>query len=254
VTTKREAIKQEIAELVKEGRELLTDEQRFWASLETDAKTRPKYRFGDRYHPWYSRALPLVRELQPDRAEEFELYFRDPRRKQMVLSTYTIQDHIAGLTIPLRHEQPSWARQAMMKFGSQISIVEAIKQRIDGLLGDIQGVVEAELLDNELDAAGELLGAKHLRAAGAVAGVALERHLKAVARDRGLKGTGKSATLAKVNDALKGDGVYGTPEWRRIQHLADIRNYCAHHKDRDPTKDEVDELIRGTDRVIKTIF
>lgn len=48
--------------------------------------------------------------------------------------------------------------------------------------------------------------------------------------------------------------VYDIVNWRFIQHLGDIRNLCDHNKDREPTKEEVEELINGTEKVIKTIF
>ena len=61
------------------------------------------------------------------------------------------------------------------------------------------------------------------------------------------------SSIADFNDAFK-DNVYDTVEWRRIQRLGDIRNLCDHNKDREPTKEELDELIGGTERAIKTIF
>ena len=48
--------------------------------------------------------------------------------------------------------------------------------------------------------------------------------------------------------------IYDTINWRFIQHLWDIRNLCDHKKQRDPSNDEIEELINGTDKVIKTIF
>ena len=39
-----------------------------------------------------------------------------------------------------------------------------------------------------------------------------------------------------------------------IQRLADIRNLCTHPKDREPTKEEVDELISEAERITKTIL
>jgi len=53
---------------------------------------------------------------------------------------------------------------------------------------------------------------------------------------------------------LKNGSVIDTPMWRFIQHLGDIRNLCDHNKDRDPTKEEVEDLISGVQKVIKTLF
>jgi hypothetical protein len=44
------------------------------------------------------------------------------------------------------------------------------------------------------------------------------------------------------------------PTWRQIQRLGGIRNLCDHNKEREPTKDEVIELIGGVDKVSKTLF
>lgn len=113
--------------------------------------------------------------------------------------------------------------------------------------------MSAELQDEELKVASQLLEI-NLRAAGAVAGVVLEGHLQRVAVNHGITISKKNPTLGDLNDPLKNEGVYDIVPWRKIQHLADIRNYCDHKKDREPTVDEVKDLIDGTDYVIKTIF
>jgi hypothetical protein len=41
--------------------------------------------------------------------------------------------------------------------------------------------------------------------------------------------------------------------WRKIQGLADLRNLCGHAKEREPTKDDVGELIDGTERLLKSL-
>ena len=40
----------------------------------------------------------------------------------------------------------------------------------------------------------------------------------------------------------------------RYNDQAILEIYCAHAKEREPTKDEVLELIIGVEKVIKTIF
>ena len=34
----------------------------------------------------------------------------------------------------------------------------------------------------------------------------------------------------------------------------DIRNLCDHHKDREPTQQEVEDLIKGVEKITKTLF
>jgi hypothetical protein len=64
----------------------------------------------------------------------------------------------------------------------------------------------------------------------------------------------KSATISDFNDALKEGGVLDVPVWRGIQRLGDLRNLCGHNRDREPTSDEVRELIDGVEKTSKTLF
>lgn len=63
----------------------------------------------------------------------------------------------------------------------------------------------------------------------------------------------KKPTLSDFYEALKAASIIDVPTWRQMQHLGDIRNLCAHDAHREPTKDEVDNMIRDVARLIKTI-
>ncbi|MCJ7812556.1 hypothetical protein MUP95_04455, partial [bacterium] len=111
----------------------------------------------------------------------------------------------------------------------------------------------AELQDSELNAAVQLKKISK-RAAGALAGVVLERHLQRIAENHKIVIRKKSPTISDLNDPLKQEGVYDVPTWRKIQLLADIRNLCSHQKESEPTDEQVDELISGVNSVIKSVF
>jgi hypothetical protein len=128
------------------------------------------------------------------------------------------------------------------------------RSRLDSILADIEGSLEATLLDDELAAASELLRTKHVRSAGVIAGVVLERHLKTVADGHEVKLGRRKAQIGNLNDALKEARVFDNPRWREIQRLGDIRNLCAHDGEREPKPEEVRELIESTERIIKTVF
>jgi len=121
-------------------------------------------------------------------------------------------------------------------------------------LVDIRQLVQADLFDSELEVAGELARQKFVRAAGAVAGVVLERHLGQVCDNHGIKVRKKAPGIADLNNALKEGGVVDVPQWRFIQHLADIRNLRGHDKKVEPTADQVNDLIAGVTKVMKTLF
>ena len=91
------------------------------------------------------------------------------------------------------------------------------------------------------------------RAAGSIAGVVLEKHLRDVCGNHNLKASKKKPTMVDYQDLLKNNNIIDTPTWRHLQFLADIRNKCAHPGE-EPTKDEVLSLINGTKKAIKTLF
>jgi len=148
---------------------------------------------------------------------------------------------MAGISWPISH-----VRQ-------QLAILRSVEQRFESSLFDIRQLVQADLFDSELEAAKELAKKKFTRAAGAIAGVVLERHLKQVCENHAIK-LGKAPTLSILNDLLKERGVTDVPQWRFLQLLGDIRNLCDHSKDAEPTSEQVTDLISGTEKIIKTLF
>ena len=187
-----------------------------------------------------------MKQLIPERLDEFTRLYYDKDVTYTIAgylrggySAYTVQDALLG---------------ARNRFVQQYLILESAQSRLDDILSNIYGLIQADILDNELDAATELWRAGHIRSAGTIAGVVLERHLAKVCSSRNLTTRKKKPTLADWNDILKDGNVYDIPTWRGIQRFVDIRNLCTHPKDRDPTKEEVDELIRGVEHITKTIF
>ncbi len=259
-------LKQDIQELTDKGFDLLTKEaavklrtgrerSKKAQSAPDDAVDPNETAFKMGYQGWYTRALPLVRQLLPDRYDDFRTYYRIEKRKDIDLETYTISDYLLGISISRAGAQMFSPFGAMLeKFVQQINIVKSALDRLDSALSDIRGLVEAELYDSELAVARDLLKKGHLRASGAVAGVTLEGHLRRVSSNHNIKLAKKDPTIADFNEALKADGTLDIPNWRNIQRLADLRNLCVHVKERDPTRDEVDELIRGADKVLKSVF
>jgi hypothetical protein len=113
--------------------------------------------------------------------------------------------------------------------------------------------VQADLFDSEIDVARELSKNKFLRATGAIAGVVLEKHLHQVCDDHSIAITKKNPGISDLNELLKANTVIEIPQWRHISLLADIRNLFDHNKKIEPTTDQVEDLISGTDKILKTI-
>ncbi len=213
------------------------------------------HEFAILYQRWYSRALQLVSFLGPDSLDEFVSYYLpDSKRKEIDPVTYTIKDLIGGISIS-RLGEPVFDHfnTGVLKVLEQHMVFSSLEPRLESTLLDIEGHLRAEIQDDELDVAESLIKI-NLRAAGSLAGVVLESHSQRVLASHRIKTKKTRPSLSDLNDLLKDSKVYDTVQWRKIQHLTDIRNYCSHKKEREPTKEEVQELVAGVRGVIKTIF
>lgn len=226
-------LEEAIKELEKQKEELL---ERFdWRDLDHEdvlMETRTLYQ------KWYSAARVIISKNQPDRLKEFDrIYFFGVRSIKYILE----------------ESYPSVLKGELKKnLSIQFGILAAVPTHLKFSAYDIELTAYSILMDDEIDAARYLLKNGFLRAAGALAGVTLERHLKNLLRKHAppIKYS-KTANLSKLNDLCK-DQIYDTVVWRKVQHLTDLRNLCDHDKEREPTKDEVTELIDGVSAFLKT--
>lgn len=145
-------------------------------------------------------------------------------------------------------------KSAISKFEQQITIVDSVLAVLDSNLNNIQQLVQADIFDSEIDTAKELLKKGFVRAAGAICGVVLEKHFSTVIDNHSLSLSKKNPSISDYNELLKNQNIIDIPTWRHIQLLGDIRNLCDHDKKQEPTKDQVQTLIEGTDKIIKTVF
>lgn len=243
-----------VDEIKKELSDLLSEVD---SLVQLAADTEDLMKFGMEYQAWYSRAIKLVESLATERLEEFISYYRiDPKRKATQYTNYVIQDYIKAVAARTNHyDEPLWDinNTVQIRVMNQCHILKSLSSRIDTVLQDVTGHLFSELQDKELEAAQSLIKISP-RAAGALAGVVLERHLQRVFVNHGLTSRKKNLTISDLNDPLKQKGIYGIPVWRKIQLLADIRNMCSHQKDEEPSKDQVNELIDGVNSIVKTVF
>jgi hypothetical protein len=220
-------------------------------------KTVPS--FQEAYQPWYSEAKVLVKQLLPDRLSDFVGHYEKPKaRKNITFESYSIEDCLLGLNVTRDRgfgaEKVVGPDAAIPRFRQQLAIVESVRARFESSLFDIRQLVQADLFDSELDAAEELAKNKFTRAAGALAGVVLERHLAQVCGNHGIKVAKKAPVISDLNNALKEANVIDVAEWRFVQHLADIRNLCDHNRHTEPTAEQVKDLIAGVMKITKNLF
>jgi len=259
-------LKSNLKKYEKELEKLILDSQLLYFSLliennVVDKETKEKLKkeinppkFKDKYEEWYTLSMQLIKQILPDRYEDFISQYKKEKRKTIDVSTYTISDYLIGLVINYGVNKIVDPSAAIPKFEIQKSILESVKQRFHSSLYDITHLLQADLFDDELESAKELLKKGFIRAAGALSGVVLEKHLKQVCNDHKIIIRKKNPSISDYNDNLKKEEIIDISTWRQIQLLADLRNLCDHDKNREPTKEEIEDLINGVNKIIKTVF
>lgn len=207
------------------------------------------------YERWYSKAIAVVRQLVPDRLEDFVGCYKQPEkgRKGDIASAFRISEALKGKVVKQYGTIVADLGSCYSYFDAQCSILMSANDRIESSLYEIKQILQADLFDSEISAAGGLNEKGFARAAGAMAGVVLEKHLSTIAQMHGLTVKKKNPGINDFNQMLKDESILDVPTWRFIQRLGDIRNMCDHAKGPDPTKEIVGELIAGVDKVLKTV-
>jgi hypothetical protein len=257
--------KADLAKLIGLGSEMLLDldyrHRRETNSITKDEEADTKRIHGSfekNYQRWYTEACAVIKQLLTDRLTEFKLlYHGDGKRKQINVATYNIQDWLNGVQAGINNfgeKVFNGFAAVLMRFKTQFDILCVARSRFQSSLFNITQLARADIFDSELDAARELLSAGFLRPDGMVADVVLEKHLAEVCVNHDVKLSAQHRTISTLNDTLKNAQVLDVPRWRQVQRLGDLRNLCGHSKDREPTKDEVAELIDGTEKFTKTLF
>lgn len=241
-------IKSEIRNLYDEGHKILMD-------YVGDKENKKTIILGQKYQTWYTKSNIVVKEVLPNRHDEFIECYKCSKRKEISYSNFGMYDYLMGICIS-RGGTPLFDPKdaGLTKFLNQLNIINSIIENIDNVLFNIKSNIEFEILDDELASSKKLWKKGYLRSAGALCGVILEKHFSTILKNHNLKITKKDPCISDYNDLFKQENIYDVINWRFIQHLGDIRNLCDHSKDREPTKEEVEELINGTDKIIKTIF
>lgn len=239
-----EDFKKQLADLVK-------DEKKIADFL----KTLPDFK--SKYQAWYSESLAVIKIMLPDRLIDFIKFYEKPKgRKNIEYGNYVIEDYLQSLVVTT-----GWAKDrkvgpeaAINQFVQQLNILKSVTRKFESSLFDIKQLVQADLFYSELEAAEELNKKGFTRGAGAIAGVVLEKHLTQVCENHNILITKKHPGISDFNDLLKAAGVIDVPLWRSNQYLSDLRNLCDHDKKTEPTKDQINDLISGVDKVTKTLF
>lgn len=236
-----EEIRHDIAALHREGEALLV----------AFAKGHRSVPFETEYQGWYTRSLPVVRQVAPDRYAEFRSYYEMDSRAQGHWShAYVIQHYIKGID-PFLSGEYDIRELAAKCFSNQLAIFASLLARLDYALLDMEVQIQVALQAAELESARALIKLD-ARAAGIIAGAVLESHLKRLVRRHRIKVFKQKPALQDLNDALKRRGIYAAEVWSQVGWLAQLRGHCV--AEPEPSAVQARDLIDGAGWLIQNVF
>lgn len=251
----KELLQKELEKLINEGKELYImfcyKAQRSFSFSEEEYKVIKKHNTKDfvlekRYNSFYTRTLVIISKILPDRIDEFKECYISSNNPNVYydISRYLLQVQCISL-------KPTYETYAIQQFERQLGFLEAAKDLLNTTIFNIENDIRYNVYIDELDSAEHLLNRGYTRAAGYVAGVVLENHLKTVCKSISTISLDGSETLSKYNILLKKE--IGDVLWGRIDAISRIRNLCDHAKDCDPTKKDVQFLINETREILQEV-
>lgn len=132
-------------------------------------------------------------------------------------------------------------------FESCRAIFQAAKEDYEGgYIFKLRGLIQAEVFDNMLEQATELLNAGYKDPACVVAGVALETTLKELCTRNSIP----HAKVDKMNADLCKAGIYNMAMQKQVTAWAERRNKAAHGDSSASSNVDVEEMISGVERLI----
>lgn len=240
-----------------------------FAAIEGDAAVRAKtnelrnIRVRSEYQLWYTEALAMIKLVLPSRLDDFSgLYEYPAKRSKLTKANFRIADAMRGHSATEKIKTivgddeivvANWATCCDLVL-TQCDILEAAAAALTTPLHKIQQGAQRNLLNSELLAAYELREKGFNRAAGAMAGVILKRHLASVIATHSVVLHKKNPGIYDYGQSLKEKGILDIPTLSFIQRFDDLYNRCFAVKDTEPKNEDIDEMFFGVDKIIKTLF
>lgn len=193
-----------------------------------------------KYQRFYSSARQFVKEYLPERESEFVENYQDDHYRGVLL-------YLQLNSTPHNNDRLSIIQGFEKKFEIQRSILLSVIDVAEVKELTLRKVISADLAKTEIEQAEALFDNGFHRAAGVIAGVALELHLKTLCDIKGIV-YGPKATIDPVATELYKAKILDVIELNKIKYLASIRNKCAHgdpvsEKDIKSLIDDVRKLV-----------
>jgi hypothetical protein len=236
-------------ETARKQLETLHQEGNVLAKAFADEEETESFEVG--YQRWYSRALPLMKQLALDRYLEFQsFYLVDPKYGWYNSGAYVIQDYFRDRE---SLDEDFDAEEATTRcFKNQLAILKSVSDRLVWGQMDTDDQAERGLQLAFLETARSLMNINE-RAAGAMAATVLEGYLKKLAAKHKLRLRKQTPSLREYIDALHTAKVLDIPVHSQAIWLAEIANR-SRAEGEGPTKRQVRDLIDGAHYLIMNVF
>lgn len=195
----------------------------------------------EEYEIWYNQALTLVSEYIPEREGDFRGAYSDmDELLHFDGMEYTKADRYCGIL-----------RRVISR---QKNILLSIPPKLETERLKVRKGVSDEIITEELYQAKDLWDEGNVRAAGVVAGIALERHLLTLCEVSGRDLEYEySDGIRSLAETLYDAGDITSTKKSQLGYLADIRNDCAHANQEEPDNREAERLIKQAEDLVREV-
>lgn len=246
--TNKGELEEKIDELVEEIEEFNSDlydisqDSTSRGKIKTERVDWPKVdELDKKYELWYNQAYTLVSEYIPERRADFrEAYSDIDELLHFDRMEYTKADEYCGIL-----------RRVISR---QKNLLLSIPPKLEAERLKVRRGVSDEIITEELYQAKTLLDDGDIRAAGVVAGVALERHLLTLCE------VSSQEMEYNYSDGIRSlaETLYNANEITQttkgqLEYLADIRNDCAHANEEEPDERDVERLIEQAEDLVREV-
>ena len=232
------SIKNRVSELYKEAMEI----EKLSEKLHKGENTQPELQ--QRFQSWYRACLKLFEKNSFSGIMEFQEYYSFP-------GNFTDLRRFTQLELePRGDEDPQkegYYKLFKHKMNAAIALILALPAEVESEQYSLFASLSYELITDEYEQAEYLLSKGFVRAAGAVAGVSLERHLHTLATSKNITVVKNPPTKPKAGfsdylTSLKKAGFLDGARRKQFETLYEIRKQCAHPEE--PKKEDVERLIK----------
>lgn len=191
------------------------------------------------YDAWYTESLEFVSLLLPKRKDEFYGCYKSHIRQYLY-------DNGPSISFNDYEDSPE------IFLDNQFNILCSCYAMFDVSFVDIRSLISSDIYETELASADALRKAKYYRSAGCICGVLLEKHLSNMCDNHSVKISKKKPTLADFYQELRSNNIITVQQLKELEYYASIRNLCDHKSAKEPTDADIETLIKGTEKVMKT--